>query len=72
MVMTIQYRHGQFGEATSAIRHGIHVAGIVTSLNWSLIKISPIHFSAQHGPSPITLAFFPNLYIFFDPILVWA
>jgi hypothetical protein len=52
----IQYHHGKFGEATS-IRHGSHMAGIVTILNWSLIKISTVHFSAQHGPSPITLAF---------------
>jgi hypothetical protein len=28
--MMIQYRHGQFEEATSAIRHGRHVADIMT------------------------------------------
>jgi hypothetical protein len=28
--MTIQYRHGQFEEATSAIRRGRHVADIMT------------------------------------------
>jgi hypothetical protein len=32
--MTIQYRYGQFEEATSTIQHGSHVADIMTILNW--------------------------------------
>jgi hypothetical protein len=29
------YRHGQFGDGTSAIRRVSHLAGIVTILIWS-------------------------------------
>jgi hypothetical protein len=63
--MTIQYHHWQFEDTTSSIRHGSNVTGIVTILNWSYIKISPVHLNHLYGPSPTNSAYF-MIYFFLN------